>query len=461
MSTPTLASRNTIAVTLLAAAMLAFGACAGASSVSPASPSTAPATISPSPSPAPATPSPTATSPSPLPGFTTEIPPAADQPWTSITWRALATGDPLGDIRTVVRWVGGFVAVGLPVVADGSSRTPVWTSPDGAAWSALDPAALGTSTVVLDVVPAWDGLAALTLQGGTSPCSAAELRIIGLDCPTLVAPLQVFTTDDGLRWTAHPGPDLPLADEYGSESGWTYRPHLVAGEPGLLAYLWERPVLDASRPTVELAVARDPAPPEAPGLASTEARGPCRLAYSADGIAWETLPAAIHPADFICTDIAPVAGGFAAVGSTRDEGAGVLWSADGRAWEEASTPASGWLAGSIAAGSAGVVAECAPDASTGNPRATPGPWLSWSSTDGRAWTIIEVDGTLVADGERFVNDRSATGLAARTSFDGRTWTPVEITPTAPSGSGRLLALPIGMLWIGDDGTTWFGEPTAR
>jgi hypothetical protein len=413
--------------------------------------------------PAAPTPSPATPTPSTLPAFTTAIAPATDKPWTGITWRALTRGDPLGDVRSAVRWDGGFVAVGVPVVADGSSRTPLWTSADGASWSALDPGALGTSTVVLDVVATADGLAALTLQGGSSTCTFDELRSLGLDCLALTPPLQVFTSSDGLHWTAHAGPDLPLQAEYGGESGWLYRPHLVAGEPGLLAYVWERPALGASHPTARLAVARDPALPAAPGLSSTEAEGPCRLAYSADGVGWETLPADVSPAGFICSDIAPIAGGFAAVGRTGEDRSGALWSADGRAWKPVTTPPPRWFPRSIAAGSGGLVA-LGDTGVTGDTHATPGPSLSWSSTDGRAWTILWVpDGELVADGERFVAYRGGTRPTARTSFDGVTWTSVAMTPTTPPPSERmwrLLAMPIGLLWVGDDGSAWFGEPTA-
>jgi hypothetical protein len=457
VSRRTSVSHPTTAVALVAAAFLALAACAGASSISPATPSTTPATVSPS---APTTsPSPAAPASSPLPGFTTAIPPAADQPWARITWRALTHGDPLGDVRSAVRWDGGFVAVGVPVVTDGSSRTPVWTSPDGASWSALDPSALGTSTVLLDVVATADGLAALTLQGGSSSCTVDELRAHWLDCLALTLPLQVFTSSDGLRWTAGAGPDLPLQAEYGGESGWTYLPRLVAGEPGLLAYVWERPALGASRPTALLALAREPALPAAPGLSSTEAQGPCRLAYSADGVAWETLPADVSPAGFICSDIAPIAGGFAAVGLLGEDRSGALWSADGRAWKPVTTPPSRWFPRSIAAGSDGLVA-LGDTGVTADVHATPGPSLSWSSTDGRAWTMLQAEGIIVADGERFVDYRGGTKPTAWTSFDGLAWQPVEITPTTPPGLGQLLAMPIGLLWIGDDGAMWFGEPTA-
>jgi hypothetical protein len=457
MSPRASAFHPTTAVALVAAVILALAGCADASSNSPAHPSTPPATVGPS-MPTAAAPSPATPAPSPLPGFTTAIPPAADQPWTGITWRALTRGDPLSDVRSAVRWNGGFVAVGTPVVTDGSSRTPLWTSPDGAGWSALDPAALGTSTVVLDVVATADGLAALTLQGGSSTGTFDEIRVHGLDFLTLTPPLQVFTSSDGLRWTAGPGPDLPLQAEYGSE-GWAYRPRLVAGEPGLLAYAWERPALGAGRPTAQLAVARDPALPAAPGLSSTEAQGPCRLAYSADGVAWETLPADASPAGFICLDIAPIAGGFAAVGRIGEDRAGALWSADGRTWEPATTPAPRWFPRSIAAGSGGLVA-LGDTGVTANVHATPGPSLSWSSTDGRAWTMLQAEGIIVADGDRLVSYRGGTRPTAWTSFDGLTWTPVAITPTTPPGLGQLLAMPIGLLWIGGDGSTWFGEPTA-
>jgi hypothetical protein len=74
--------------------------------------------------------------------------------------------------------------------------------------------------------------------------------------------------------------------------------------------------------------------------------------------------------------------------------------------------------------------------------------------------MLEAEGIMVADGERLVSYRGGMMPTAWTSFDGLAWRPAAITPTTPPGLGRLLALPIGLLWIGDDGATWFGEPTA-
>ncbi len=461
---------------LAAAAILVLGGCAAASSGPSASPSPSPATAaSPSPASTGATPSPAAPAPSPLPGFTTPVPPPATTAWTGIRWRALVDGDPLAGVRSVVRWKGGFIAVGIPIVSGASSRTPAWVSPDGATWTALAPGVLGASTVILDVVPTAGGVAALTLTGGASTCGPGDIRTLGLDCLALTPPLQVVASSDGQTWTTHPGPDLPMPAVYGGDAGLD-RPRMVAGQPGLVAWTWDRPaaVVEVRRPATIVAARAVPvAPPVAPGLLATQAQGPCRLARSGDGVAWETLPLDAFPAGFVCSDIAPVAGGFVAVGLQGEDRAGALWSGDGRTWTPVTMPASGpGYARSLAVGSNGLVG-------LGDTNATPGQALWWSTTTGRAWkplpgypplgvwegqgegTGLVPDGELVADGERFVGYRGGTRPAAWTSFDGLTWQPLAISPvTPPDQSWRLLALPIGLLWIGDAGSAWLGEATA-
>jgi len=50
-----------------------------------------------------------------------------------------------------------------------------------------------------------------------------------------------------------------------------------------------------------------------------------------------------------------------------------------------------------------------------------------------------------------------------TSSDGRSWRAMRISATGPTNKGgwplQMLTLtPIGVLWIGNDGSTWFGQP---
>ncbi|HVA87780.1 MAG TPA: hypothetical protein VNF73_15860, partial [Candidatus Saccharimonadales bacterium] len=48
-----------------------------------------------------------------IPGaFTTPTPPSASSVWATIRWQRLASTDPLTLVRRVLRWRGGFIAVG-------------------------------------------------------------------------------------------------------------------------------------------------------------------------------------------------------------------------------------------------------------------------------------------------------------------------------------------------------------
>ena len=90
----------------------------------------------------------------PLPvAFTTPLPPTTTAAWTELHWRRLAPDDPLSLVTSVLRWRGGFIAVGwVPRLPS----TPVWTSVDGRRW---EPLLFGTATTF------WPGLAVLGVAG--------------------------------------------------------------------------------------------------------------------------------------------------------------------------------------------------------------------------------------------------------------------------------------------------------
>lgn len=133
------------------------------------------ATMSPAPSPV-ASPSPApglspsppgaAASPAGLAAFTTPVPARAETPWSGISWRKLAPDDPLAQVRSVLRWSGGFVALGAVIATGETSRTPVWVSADGVTWRPLDAYVFGPATIVIGVGETAEGIVALTLQGG-------------------------------------------------------------------------------------------------------------------------------------------------------------------------------------------------------------------------------------------------------------------------------------------------------
>jgi hypothetical protein len=98
----------------------------------------------------------------------------------------------------------------------------------------------------------------------------------------------------------------------------------------------------------------------------------------------------------------------------------------------------------------------------------------WSSVSGRTWIRMpgypplgvdpkaeagsRINGNLFGDGERILAYRGGDKPVAWTSSDGRSWRTIAIGGSRPTGSGTLVLMPIGVMWIGDDGSSWFGEP---
>jgi hypothetical protein len=411
--------------------------------------SLAPASASPS-SAMPTSPQP---SPAGLGSFTTPVPPGAGTAWSGISWRKLVSDDPLTQVRSVLRWRGGFVALGAVMASGATSRTPVWVSADGAAWRQLDADVFGPATVVIGVGETATGIVAMTLQGGANQCGG---QAVPLACWTLTAPFQAWTSSDAANWTSHPGPGiaLPGCDGCGFDV-----PTLRSGTPGLLV------------------VNHD----------SGTARLGARAAFSRDGIAWENLPADAVPSGFAFGDVAGFRSGFIAVGTTSgaliNTGPGEIFravalsSADGRHWVTRNLPTTGLdpQAGStahgIVVGSDGLIV-------TGSDELAPGTEFWWSSVSGSTWSRLKgypplgvwigqaegsglmPNGTVLGDGERMLAYRRGDKPAAWTSSDGRSWRTIAIggSPPTATGSGTLVLMPIGVLWIGDDGPVWFGTP---
>jgi hypothetical protein len=383
-------------------------------------------------------------------GFVTAAPTDAQSAWSGIRWRKLSPDDPLSLVRSVVRWQGGFVAVGPPVANDAASRTPVWTSADGRSWQPLPADVLGPDAIVLGVGETSIGLVALTLRGGKDTCDGQNEYF---SCWTLGGRLQAWVTSDGTHWVTRGGPDIAIPAEY--PGGGLVAPIVGAGAPGVLV------------------VVQTPAGE--------------RGALSRDGITWETLPADTFPAGVFFSDAIEAFGSglVAAAGSTGEDPslAVVLSSADARHWEQhglTSTglaPETGTNADALVLGALGMVA-------TGSTDDTPGKDLWWSSLDARSWRSLSAypplgvwtgdaegsglipNGNLVGDGDRMLAYRGGNGEAAWTSLDGRSWQPLTITGARPTAGDwplhTLILSPIGVLWIGDaPGESWFGEPITR
>jgi hypothetical protein len=353
----------------------------------------------------------------------------------------------------VLRWRGGFVAIGAPAATGDTSHTPVWVSTDGGTWRLLHPDVLGPSAIVLGVGETASGLVALTLQGGKNQCDGQESP---LTCWTLTTPLQAWTSPDGVTWVAHAGPDIDLRNEDGVDID---PPIVKAGTRGLIVLDWEE-------------------------------KG-SRAAISEDGVAWDILPPGQFSTQtgFSDGNVAAFRSGFVAVSEDNDHDtikAVALTSPDGRHWTSRTLPrkgfSPGWIpagsgtgAGGLAVGSSGLIA-------IGGLDSAPGAVLWWSSLDGRTWKPLPKfpplgiwygnrqgsgttpNGTIVGNGERIFAYRSGGKDVAWTSFDGRSWKRIAISGKRPTGwpdpahsVPTLVLMPMGVLWVGADGSTWFGE----
>lgn len=374
----------------------------------------------------------------PLPvAFTTPRPPSASAAWSGLRWRRLAPDDPLNLVTSVLRWSGGFIAVGwvprLPA-------TPVWTSTDGKRW---EPLLFGTATTF------WPGLAVLGVADTPRGLVAVteSMEFCGEPCTSpFVPPVISWTSADGRRWAPH----LILPPEW------------LANPPG-------------SPPLVAVGPA---------GLVVASTGPAAHLATSTDGTHWQLLPAARFPARFALNDLRGTATGYVAVGHWTSDNPGdaaSLWSSDGRHWPATPTllptapfagAAVGSAVGSLAIGRDGMVA-----IGRGVTAAEANLW--WQSPDGRHWRALttfspvgqapcaneacrqQPGGALVGDGQRLVAVRGGPNPVAWVSSDGGSWRPVSMSGDLPSGGATDATLLPGGVLVSDGSTTWYGEAVAH
>lgn len=409
------------------------------------SPTPEPSAVAPTNEPSPVAPS-AAPSPALAAAFTTPVPPGADAAWTAIHWRKLASGDPLTLVRSILRWRGGFIAVGW-----GASSTPVWTSTDGARW---EPLPFNTATtfwpglLVVGAAEVRGGLVALMMSAGPNDCGG------GLACQTFNPPLMAWTSPDGWTWTPHGSPDL--GPDLGLPAPWWGIPFLAAGPAGLVAAPFG-PVAHAST--------------------------------SVDGILWRAVPAAALPIGLVIRGLVGTATGFTAVGYLPVDPdhfrAVALQSVDGVRWTgpfplhlvsasgviRAGT-ASSWAANGLVAARDGLIA-------VGTVMATPGASLWWQSPNGRAWRPLlnwpplgptrcqgegcglQPNGTLVGDGHRMVALRGGSDAGLWMSSDGLTWRRLPITGDLPGERATQAVLLPGGVLLSDRTNIWFGEAITK
>ncbi|MGH2512552.1 MAG: hypothetical protein ACRDGQ_07690, partial [Candidatus Limnocylindrales bacterium] len=164
--------------------------------------------------------------------FTTPLPPPATAAWTGLRWHLLATDDPLRLVRSVLRWRGGFIALGRDGTLNGGS-TPVWVSSDGATWTLVpttDSGPFWPGMLVIGLAEGPIGLVALTELPAEDTCDLPA-------CEVYRPPVVSWTSPDGQGWTPNAAVDLGLPDQN------TGAPLLAAGPKGLVVVSSDGPYL--------------------------------------------------------------------------------------------------------------------------------------------------------------------------------------------------------------------------
>ncbi len=361
--------------------------------------------------------------------FTTPPAPSTAADWSGIRWRRLDPADPVALVRDVVRFDGGYLALGPVLDADGSAG-PAWASRDGSAWTPVPRgtwASLWPDQAVIAAAPVPGGVVALTSSAGAVACAATAT------CGPGASSVAAWISADGLAWAPQAGTGLQLADG-------TPPPHLAGGPAGLLA---------------------------------VDAGGSRSVALSVNGGTWRRVPDAL-PHGFVATGVTAVADGWAAAGWLRSDGrriAATARSADGERWD-APVPLPMPTSGSAATGasSAGLVLAGADGTMlVGWVDETGAGWDGhqawWVAGDAGGWTRFPEfcwtlfgcgSGSVVADGERMIALPSEPAGEVWASRDGVAWRVLRVSSDRPDVVASVALLPGGVVVrSGDD--AWLGE----
>jgi hypothetical protein len=326
--------------------------------------------------------------------------PTAPPPWSSLVpgpvVREPFSGPGNQFVMAMTAYGEGFVAVGEDFQSDAKVDGAVWTSPNSQDWSRLDTAANGLTGAEVDHV------------------ASSGHRLVAVGQPRTGADRAM--SRDGIVWTSHDGANWRRINDptpFGSAA----IEGITAGPSSFVAW----------------------------GIDGNHAA----IFRSTDGTSWTKAPDDGLFAGAWVGDVRPYRGGFVAVGGHGDANAGpdqarpgpgssagpvgrpslstsaAWWTADGAAWQAASTD-QGWGFRSVEVGAAGLIA-----LGSGPCCVSVEPATMWRSDDGRSWKNVGNDvanwPAYVSDGARIIRyDWQGSGDVLE-SVDGSAWQKVGRT----------------------------------
>jgi hypothetical protein len=310
---------------------------------------------------------------------------------TELEWNRIPLGPEQGDVSTIGYGPGGFVVMGQTYDNRGS-RMMAFLSEDGMEWEAVQLPDVGMNGGwIAQVIGSDDGYAAL---GST------------FDERTGADSSQVWTSADGLTWTAEPLPSEQQGEVAGVSVRWyTYASSIAHTADGYIVFGNQGADIDPEQ------FLRDALPADVSLNSGWGFDGTRIDVY--DGNGQVTFSATMEELG-VDPEVAALMSG----------GRPIAWRSSGDGgWEQFDL--GGWIGpnnypGRVVATDAGLVAVVHQQFGAG----------LWFSEDGTEWTRVQLDrGATVSDagtvGDTFVAIGSTPGSgAAWTSTDGATWTRV-------------------------------------
>ena len=349
-------------------------------------------------------------SPSPSPTPTVALPSGSVPPVSSATWTSLRLQPLEGGPVSAASVVAWSGGYVALGLTSDQGHLPAWISRDGRSWVALPADTFGSVSIAL-----------------AAPCADGVLVAV----QSMTGDTTVWHSTDGVTWTSSASAQMRVNRDS----------DLVGNQSGAVA------ILEGS---------------------------PYRIAFSADGITWQTVSLPGSPA-FSVQGVAAFGTGFVAVGDagTTPGSPVAWWSADGLHWTRAAVkahPGDGFY--NVHAGTDGLAAI----SSTGD---TPGRNSFWTSPNGQSWTVSTADplgvfqpgdagvgvfgsanGGFTGDGTRLLGygNHASKPTEYWVSLDATHWTKLALAGDTAVAVGTQVApflLRDGVLFSSDQGS-WFG-----